>query len=59
MDLLIQNIAVWGVMSGAAAYLGFYVYRQFSSKSGCAACQLKKAAVLKKNKPVISRQVKT
>ncbi|MCH7690664.1 MAG: hypothetical protein IIA17_06420 [candidate division Zixibacteria bacterium] len=52
-------MAVWAVMSGVAAYLAFYVYRQFSSKSGCAACQLKQAVVLKKNKPVISRQVKT
>ncbi|MCH9024988.1 MAG: hypothetical protein IH931_06600 [candidate division Zixibacteria bacterium] len=51
-------MAVWAVMSGAAAYLAFYVYRQFSSRSGCAACKLKEAA-LKKNKPAISRQART
>jgi len=58
VDILFQDIAVWAVMSGAAAYLAFYVYRQFSAKSGCAACQLKQA-VVKKNKPAISRQTKT
>ncbi|MEE8149358.1 MAG: hypothetical protein V3T75_02780 [candidate division Zixibacteria bacterium] len=45
-------------MFGAAAYLAFYVYRQFSSRSGCAACQLKRA-VVKKNKAAISRQAGT
>jgi len=58
VELLFQDITVWAVMSGAAAYLAFYVYRQFSSKSGCTACKLKEAA-LKKNKPAIGRQVKT
>jgi len=58
MDLSFQNIAVWVVMSGAAAYLAYYVYRQISSRSGCAACKLKEAA-LKKNKPATSRQLRT
>lgn len=58
MDLLFQDIAVWAVLSGAAAYLAFYVLRQFSSKSGCAACKLKDAA-LKQNKPAINSQPRT
>jgi len=55
---MFQNIAVSAVMFGAAVYLAFYVYRQFSSKRGCAACQLKQA-VDNKNRPVVFRQTRT
>ncbi|MEE8403864.1 MAG: hypothetical protein V3S17_00575 [candidate division Zixibacteria bacterium] len=58
MELSFQNIAVWAVMFGAAAYLAFYVYRQLSTKSGCAACQLKQT-VENKDKPATSRQAGT